>query len=245
MFYDSTGTVPSGKRLSGSSMVEHLINYTGNSMFPILKAGDSLKVLPYRNSRIRIGDVIVFKSPINGLLVVHRAVSVDKEGVVTKGDNARFKDNMVLQANEIIGKVVSVRRGEKKIKISGRFLGRVYGLVLGTGKYIRVFLSDLLRPAYRCLGQTGILRNLFSRFFHTKVSGFKCKNGLDIQLLWGRRVIGRRSPGSLQWHIRPPFRLFIDERSLPGTDPKELGSIEHLSVDRSQEQGSPFGQRSS
>jgi len=226
-------------------MVELTINYTGNSMFPTLRKGDILRVVPFREREISLGDVVVYRSPCNGSLIVHRVVAVDKGFVQTKGDNARFKDNIALLPDEIIGKVVSVRRGEKKIKISGRFLGRVYGLVLGTGKYIRVFLSNLLRPAYRCLAQTGILRDLFSRFFHTKVSGFKCKNGLDLQLLWGRRVIGRRSPGSLQWHIRPPFRLFIDERSLPGTDPKELGSIEHLSVDRSQEQGSPFGQRSS
>jgi hypothetical protein len=31
----------------------------------------------------------------------------------------------------------------------------------------------------------------------------------------GRRVIGRWLPGMSRWHIRRPFRLFVDEASLP------------------------------
>lgn len=224
-------------------MTEKLITYTGNSMFPTLEPGDVLSVVQCKDKEIKVGDVAVFYSPYGEKLVVHRVVSNDRVGIRTKGDNNLANDEWILQANNIIGRVISVRRGKKKIKISGRFLGRVCGLVLSAGKYIRVFLSDLLRPAYHRLARTEILRNLFSRFFQTKVSGFKCKNGMDLQLLWGRRVIGKLSPGSLQWYIRPPFRLFVDERSLPGTDPKELGSIEHFYVDRSQEQGRPFGER--
>jgi hypothetical protein len=34
-------------------------------------------------------------------------------------------------------------------------------------------------------------------------------------LLLGNRVIGRRPPDKDQWHISRPFRLFIDESSLP------------------------------
>jgi hypothetical protein len=39
--------------------------------------------------------------------------------------------------------------------------------------------------------------------------------GKELQLLMGRRVIGRWLPGMSRWHIRRPFRLFVDEASLP------------------------------
>jgi signal peptidase I len=224
-------------------MIELTINYTGNSMFPTLRKGDILRVEPYKDSEISSGDVIVYRRSYDGLLVVHRVVSIDKGFVQTKGDNAQFKDNVLLERNDIIGHVISVRRGEKGATLFRGFSGRLYGLTLSTGKHIRVFLSDLLRPVYNWLAQTGILRNLFSHLFRTKVSGFKYKGGLDLQLHWGRYLIGRRFPGKDQWHIRPPFRLFVDEGSLPGIDPDELRSIENRFLDKSEEQGRPFGQR--
>jgi len=212
-------------------------------MFPTLRKGDILRVVPFREREISPGDVVVYRSPCNGSLIVHRVVSIDKGFVQTKGDNARFKDNVLLERNDIIGHVISVRRGEKGATLFRGFPGRVCGLTLSTGKHIRVFFSDLLRPAYRWLARTGILRNLFSRFFHTKVSGFKHKNGLDLQLHWGRYLIGRRFPGKDQWHIRPPFRLIVDEGSLPWTDPDELRLIENRFLDKSEKQGRLFGQR--
>jgi hypothetical protein len=39
--------------------------------------------------------------------------------------------------------------------------------------------------------------------------------GTELQLLMGRRVIGRWLPGMSGWNIRRPFRLFVDEEALP------------------------------
>jgi hypothetical protein len=39
--------------------------------------------------------------------------------------------------------------------------------------------------------------------------------GTELQLLMGRRAIGRWLPGKSGWNIRRPFRLFVDEESLP------------------------------
>jgi hypothetical protein len=49
----------------------------------------------------------------------------------------------------------------------------------------------------------------------TKVISFDRAEGTELQLLLGRRVIGRWLPGMTQWLIRRPFRLFVDEGSLP------------------------------
>ncbi|MGD8776215.1 MAG: hypothetical protein PVF76_16570 [Syntrophobacterales bacterium] len=39
--------------------------------------------------------------------------------------------------------------------------------------------------------------------------------GTELQLVMGQRVIGRRLEGKTRWHIQRPFRLFVDETSLP------------------------------
>jgi hypothetical protein len=37
----------------------------------------------------------------------------------------------------------------------------------------------------------------------------------------GRRVVGRWLPGMTRWYIRRPFRLFVDEESLPENPGKD------------------------
>jgi hypothetical protein len=36
-----------------------------------------------------------------------------------------------------------------------------------------------------------------------------------MQLVLGRRIIGRRPAGAGLWIIRRPFRIFVDEQALP------------------------------
>jgi hypothetical protein len=36
-----------------------------------------------------------------------------------------------------------------------------------------------------------------------------------MQLVLGRRIIGRRPAGTDAWTIRRPFRIFVDEQVLP------------------------------
>ena len=40
-------------------MTNNVINYIGTSMFPTLKTGDILRVVPYKHKDIRIGDTVV------------------------------------------------------------------------------------------------------------------------------------------------------------------------------------------
>ena len=196
-------------------MNKNMINYIGNSMFPTLKTGDTFRVVPYKERAIRVGDVVVFNSPYGKTPIVHRVVSVDKKGVRTKGDNKIAIDDCVLQPNEIIGRVVAAQRGKKEIKILDGFPGRIYASILEAGKRIDMVFSTILRPAYRWLTRTGIFRKLFSRWIHTQVLCFKCGDGMEMQLQLGRRIIGRRLPGQNQWHILRPFKIFIDESTLP------------------------------
>jgi len=49
----------------------------------------------------------------------------------------------------------------------------------------------------------------------TRVISFAREEGVELQLVMGSRVIGRRPPGKTYWLIKRPFLLFIDDTSLP------------------------------
>jgi signal peptidase I len=201
--------------------------YAGNSMAPTLKTGDALRVVQYEDNGVRIGDVAAFRSPKDGTLVVHRVVSVGPQGVKTKGDNNLAIDDWVLQPNDIIGRVVSVRRHDKKITFFGGFFGQVYCLALEVAKRIDLAFSHTFGPVYRWLGKSDIFRRLFSRWIGMRVFYFKRGDGMELQLRFGRRVVGRLLPGQDQWYIRRPFKLFVDEAFLPSNNPDELTSMQH------------------
>jgi hypothetical protein len=196
-------------------MDNNVIYYIGNSMFPTLKTGDILMVVPYKDRDIRVGDVVVFNSPYGKIPIVHRVVFFDNKRVKTKGDNKITIDDGILQPNDIIGRVVAAQRGKKLIKIIDGFPGRIYALIIEATKRIDMVVSTILRPAYRWSTQTGIFRKLFSRWIHIQVLCFKHGGGMEMQLRLGRHIIGRRLTGQNQWHIVRPFRVFIDESTLP------------------------------
>jgi signal peptidase len=184
-------------------------------MFPTLKPGDILTVVPYKDRDISVGDVLVFNSSYGSIPIVHRVVTISQEGIKTKGDNALAIDDFILQPNEIVGRVVSIKRDKKRVRIFGGFSGQIYAMTLGTWKCIDTVLATMLRPAYRWFAEAGIFRRLFSRWIRTRVSYFKCGDGVEMQLHLGRRIIGRRFSGQDQWYIQRPFKLFIDESTLP------------------------------
>ena len=196
-------------------MDNSVTHYIGSSMFPTLKPGDILKVASHKFSDIRVGDVVVFNSPYGKTPIVHRVVSIDNKGIRTKGDNKITIDDGILQPNDIIGRVVAAKRGKKLIKILDGFPGRIYALILKTGKRIDMVFSTILRPTYSWLTQTGIIRKLFSRWISTRVLCFKHGDLMEMQLQLGHRIIGRRLAGQNQWHIQRPFRALIDESTLP------------------------------
>jgi len=190
-------------------------NYTGPSMKPTLKSGDGLRVHPYGDRKIRLGDVVVVCPPEREQHVVHRVVSVDSHGIRTRGDNNNNMDDWVLCTEDIIGQVVCVNRKNRSKTIYGGLPGRTYASGLRAIKQIDLTVSRILHPVYHRLASSGIFRNLLPLQLKTQVLCFKRAYGIEMQLLMGRWVIGRRLNGQDRWHIRRPFRLFVDEHTLP------------------------------
>jgi signal peptidase len=191
------------------------INYIGPSMNPVFKAGDRLQIISYNQGKIRAGDVVFFISPEDGSKVVHRVISVDSDGIRTRGDNSYHEDDWVLRREHILGRVVAAQRGDRRRRIFGGPLGRFLAIFIRVIHAIDSPLSYLLRPAYNELAAGSIFVRLLPAQMRPRVISLNRAVGKELQLLIGKRVIGRWPPGMSRWHIRRPYRLFVDEESLP------------------------------
>ena len=191
------------------------MNYIGSSMNPTLRPGVRLDVRAYQGEKIRRGDVIVFISPEDGSKVVHRVISIDSNGIKTQGDNCNSEDNWVLSREDILGRVVAIQRNNRRRRIFGGPLGRLFAVTVRIIRAIDSPVSYVLRPAYNELAKVGILTRLLPAQMRPRVISLNRDAGTELQLLMGRQVIGRLLPGMTRWHISRPYRLFVDEESLP------------------------------
>ncbi len=192
-----------------------LINYIGPSMNPTLKAGDILETIPYANSRINVGDIVVFHPRKGSSHVVHRVVALGSFEVKTRGDNNIEPDPYVFSPKTIIGKVVSFQRGGKIIPIQGGKRGLISANYLWAKNRVDLNISRMLIPAYHWLSETGIIRRLFAPLF--KPSNFLLptssgnRNATLFRTLDDWQTPSRKMP----MRIKRPFRLLINEAYLP------------------------------
>lgn len=117
------------------------IRLAGQSMLPLLREGDQLLVA-HSCEKLRQGDLVVFRRA--GKLVVHRVIrfnlGVTGRIPITKGDNVPHYDAPV-QADELVGRVVQVRRGARLLsldnrvwRVSGWLIARVTAAGIGLRK---------------------------------------------------------------------------------------------------------------
>jgi len=191
------------------------MNYIGSSMNPSLKPGARLDVRAYHGEKIRRGDVIVFIPPGGDSKIVHRVISVNSDGIRTRGDNCNQEDDWVLRREHILGRVVAAQRGKRRRRVFGGPMGQLFATVLRVILAIDSGFSSLLHPVYRSLSRSDIFRRWLPSRMRPRVISFNREAGTELQLVMGRRVIGKWLEGKGGWNIRRPFRLFVDEETLP------------------------------
>ena len=101
---------------------KHYIPIAGRSMLPLIKNGDHVLVV-HGCADVRCGDVVVFR--YEGKLIAHRVLQIYKDIAghhifITKGDNASRCDPP-LSSSEIVGRVLSIRRGGKEMSLDTPF----------------------------------------------------------------------------------------------------------------------------
>ncbi|MCX6841233.1 MAG: SynChlorMet cassette protein ScmC [candidate division WOR-3 bacterium] len=203
--------------------------YFGPSMNPTLQEPDLLVVRPYGTGRVRPGDVVCYKSPTTGTTVAHRVVSIGRrspvaghpiDGIRTRGDNNPTDDPWVLQAGDIIGRVVAAQRGTRRRVVPG---GRQGFFALGCarlGQGIRRYAGLLPRTLYDFVAGLGPLDHLLPRSLRPQLVRFDARYRVFLKLLMGRQMVGQYDARQARWRIRRPFRLFMDEQTI-----RDAGSV--------------------
>ena len=183
--------------------------YSGISMNPLLKNADRLVYIPYSKEQLRKGDVIIFNSANTLKMIVHRIISASDSIIRTKGDNNNHSDVESIYPSQITGRVIYARRGPRKINIYSGMAGRIQCIMNKLSPEFRKMLIRPLRPIYNFMAKSGAVHFLRIR---PQVLVFSRPSGTEIQLLVGKRVVGRKPPLG-NWQIKPPFRLFLDLES--------------------------------
>lgn len=191
------------------------ITYTGGSMKPILRDGDGLTVEPYGCGKRRVGDIVVFYDPEDDQKIIHRIVSIRKEGIRTRGDHNARMDPWILEPGEIIGKVGFAWRGNRRIRVWNGLAGQIHALAFRAGREMDRLVSSLLHPSYQWLSRKGVIRRLMGGNSRIRILSLQRPDGIEFQLFCRNRPIGRRRPGAPNWEIKRPYRLLIDESTLP------------------------------
>ena len=78
------------------------------SMSPTLEVGDAIVTKPIDPDAITVGDIITYRSPVDGKLVTHRVLEVEKHSApvfYTKGDANNSADPYLVPAQNIVGEV--------------------------------------------------------------------------------------------------------------------------------------------
>lgn len=101
----------------------------GVSMWPFIRNGDIITLIPATQRSIENGDILAYKSSHNNKLTVHRMIAKRGNQYLIKADNSTKSDGWVIE-EKILGIVVRV---ERKNKIVNNF-NFAKGLISWTSK---------------------------------------------------------------------------------------------------------------
>jgi hypothetical protein len=189
--------------------------HRGTSMNPTLTSQDLLKITTYHNTKPAVGDVVLFLTSDDDSYIVHRIVRTKNKGFLTRGDNCEDIDPWVLSEKDIHGRVIAAHRANKRRTIAGGYIGKMTGLSCFMKRKINWQFIKLFRPVYRSLCTGGILHWLIPVRMVPNVATYRSGTYSSHKLLLGKRIIGSYDDTLLQWQIKRPYRLVVDENSLP------------------------------
>jgi hypothetical protein len=184
-------------------------------MRPLFQPGDRIHFAPCRVQELRRGDVIIFIPDGQAERVVHRVVSKGPEGVRTQGDANPGRDTGAVRQEHIVGRAVSVERKGRLQPVAGGLAGHLSVACIRAFRRCDHLVSYVLYPCYRVLVRSGLFRAFLPPALRPRVVTYERGGAREMQLVLGRRIIGRRPAGSGAWKIRRPYRIFVDERVLP------------------------------
>lgn len=123
------------------------------SMKPLLQIGDKVLVRSVKSAEIRIGDIIVFKTPDK--LIVHRVIRrYNSSSFLQKGDCLTTAE--IVSSEHVIGKVIAIRKRKKIIYLNG-----------GIWNFINLILTFFSCSVYYFKPENAVLKRI-ARFLFNK-----------------------------------------------------------------------------
>lgn len=89
-----------------------VLEVVSGSMEPNIHIGDMI-VIDTKDKEYQVNDIITFYD-VNGAFVTHRIIYIDKDGILTKGDNNNAEDEKITK-DKVVGKYVFKISGAGKI----------------------------------------------------------------------------------------------------------------------------------
>ena len=148
--------------------------------------------------------------------VVHRVVEVTPQGVRTRGDNNELDDPWLLAPADLLGKVVRAWRGASARPVAEGQAGHRQAARARRLSIANRLVSRVLHAPYAILGRSGVVRRIVPARLQPRVVAFSNSEApARWRLMSGDRLIGEYAPAWNRWQIRRPFRLLVDETTLP------------------------------
>ena len=119
----------------------------GSSMYPFFRDGDVLTIQPVEIETLAIGDVVFYRSAWDKVIahrVVAKKFSNGKCVLTTRGDSG-LNTNEQVQADHVLGRVMSIQRGEKVIRLDNTFRKLTSRLWIISYPLSALFLRAVLR----------------------------------------------------------------------------------------------------
>ncbi|MBM4147805.1 MAG: hypothetical protein FJ224_01995 [Lentisphaerae bacterium] len=178
-------------------------------MFPVLREGDLLEVIPCADKPVRVGDVVAAVPSGSGGIVVHRVVSGVPGSLCTRGDACCGADPWTLDRTQVLGLVVKRWRG-KEVK---RVAGGVTGLLLAVSARSVCRILRAVTRTFRALALSDSVCRavLFRR--RPRIVRFGEGPNSTRKLMVGRRVVGWERAEDGRWRCSFPFEVLAPPHS--------------------------------
>lgn len=199
------------KRDSGTKVVRYL----GASMSPLFTTLDQLRIEPVEFKDVCRGDILVFDHPTKAVHVVHRTVDVEADFIRTRGDNLSASDPYTLTELDELYRVVGVlREGQLHAVLNGP-----KGYRYAARQHRRLALRQNLRQPLLLilLALNSMMPALLHKLLRKRLRVIEKRvAGSSTQLLLlGKRLVGKRTSGEVEWTLTPPFDRLLSTQSLP------------------------------
>jgi hypothetical protein len=179
-------------------------------MTPTFRAGHLLYVRPTARD-ITPGDVIVFVHPSQDNYIVHRVVSATDTGWITRGDNNTRDDDMLVAADQVIGRVEMVEEQGRRRQLRG---GKGALVSAKIGWYLLRWVHRLWRVLsipYRVLRRSETMRRFLVRLFAPRFEylSLRTSQGTLVKVIHRGKVVARWIPSQHRFECQPPYDLVL------------------------------------